>query len=381
MKKGHKLFVAGILLILPCLYLFEHFKDYIFIEDSFLYRYRQKHHYYKRDPLPKIQSENYNQKLLNQLVEKINQGKYKDVHSLIILQNDSLVAEEYFNYQYRDRHLHLYDMTTIFLNSLLGILIEQKNIKGINEKILDFFPEYSYIANYDRRKEDVIIADLLTNRAGFDWRQRMHPFAFENYYRDEMHKSGDYIKYYLDRPMREKPGNQFEYTGGSPTLISAILAKKIDSSFEYWTIENFFSKFGVTYIDWDTHSAGNLRIGGMLEMRPIDMACFGLLYLNNGRWNGKEVISEDWILSSTKAWIQIENNREFGWSWYRYSKAHEINNHVGLNDIYFASGFGGKFLWVIPHLNMVVVTTGDGPEDNPAVESMLWEYILPAFYK
>ena len=381
MKTGHKIFVVAIIIIMPCLLLSKLVISYVFFEDSPNYKYHLKRNYYQRNPFPKVKTENHNKIILNQLVKEIKQGMYEDVHSLIIIQNDSLVFEEYFGNYHRDGEHDLYEIAGTVTSALIGIAIEQGKIKGIDEKILKYFPEYSHIGNYDERKEKITIADLLTYQAGFEWQESILPYNHKSYNMAHMYKSSDWIKYHIDQPMGNEAGTQFQYHGGCVILLSAIFHKKTGARLEEWASQNLFHKIDVTSIDWDSYPRGGVRIAWNLEMRPIDIACFGLLYLRNGRWNNQQVIQEKWVKLSTKSWLSIENNREYGLNWFRYGEKHEVAKHVQVNDIYFANGLGDQFLWIIPHLNLVVATTGGNFENNGIAEAMLWEYILPVFYK
>ena len=367
MKSGRKKFVVAIIIIMPCLLLSKLITDYIFFEQSLCYKYRPKHDYYMRNPLPKTQLINYNKIIMNQLVDNIKNGPYNNVYSLTIIQNDSLVIEEYFQYLHRNREFPLSDITGSINSALIGIALEQGKIKGVDEKILDFFPEYSFIGNYDKRKEKITIANLLTHRTGFNWQK---PKTSRNYYYSRYR-----IKYYLDLPMGEIPGINFQFNEGCEVILSSILLKKVKMPLKDWALQNLFYDIGVTHLYWYSHQG----VTYMISMRPIDLACFGLLYLRNGRWNDKQVISEEWINLSTKSWAKIENNREIGLNWFRYGENHEVAKHTQINDIYFARGNSNQFLWIIPHLNIVVLINGTKTKNVETSESMLWKYILPAF--
>jgi len=341
-------------------------------------------------PLQDKKITHFDKKLINDLIERINHDSSKCVSSLIIVQNDSIVLEKYFDKSYVSRHRYrLRSVTGIkksFTSVLIGIAIEQGKIKGTDEKIMKYFSEYGKIANYNNQKKSITIENALTMSAGFEWDELSYSYSHDNNSLKCMRLADDWVKYILDLPLSEKPGSQFTYNSGCTLLLSEIIQKASGQPVEKFAMDNLFSKMGIVQVNLqDLFTLFFVESTWGRAMRPIDLALFGLLYLHKGQWNGEQIIPESWIETSTGKWIEVNMknypNRYYGMHWFRYSDNHPITKYLKVNDIYYARGIAGNFLWIIPHLDMVVVKTVQNYDKENASESILWEYILPAFVK
>lgn len=164
-------------------------------------------------------------KILAELVNKIKSGGYGEVHSLLIHFNGILVVEEYFG-EYSRNDLHpIYSVTKSITSAVIGIAIHQGKISGIDKEILDFFTEYNNIANLDSFKKAITIENLLTMTAGFLWDEVSTSFVDPRNDVVKMAGSSDWIKYVLDKPMRDYPGKRFVYNCGATMLLSGIIQK------------------------------------------------------------------------------------------------------------------------------------------------------------
>lgn len=380
MKSNNKILIIAFIILIPCV-LLSGFLTKLIFNKELSFSDIEFEDFYGRNLLPKANKANFDKKILTELIEEIEKGTYDNVTSLIIVQNDSIVFEEYFRRYHRNSEIE----TTIpeaVISTLIGIAIQQDKIKGIDEKILGYFPEYSYIVNYNRNKENITIANLLTMSAGFKWDGSSQKGIPDVSYKNQMYKSNDWMKFTLDLPVINVPGTQFVYNEGCIILLSGIITKATGQTAAEFAMENLFSKIGIYEIDWDFQLRGSGRISDDdLDMRAIDMALFGQLYLHNGRWNNEQIVSEEWVKLSTRKWLKANDKRDYGLHWFRYAENHQITKLLKVNDIFFARGREDQFVWIIPHLNMVVVSTANNSRNSFKSESMLWDYILPAFMK
>ena len=313
--------------------------------------------------------------ILNEIVSKIENRQYGEVHSLIIAEDDSIIFEKYFNNYSRDNRHALYSVTKSFTSTLIGICLAKGYIDNIDMPVLGFFPEYkNNIANYDSLKEKITIRNLLTMTAGFTWDEWTTSYNDPNNDVVKLIQSNDWIKYVLDRPMSYTPGTHITYNSGVSNLLSGIITKATGQSARDFASDNLFSFLKINDWDWENRP-DRISIGGWgLSLRPIDMIKFGQLYLKKGLWNNVQVIPESWIEESTMPHNQISNWCDYGYQWWRYGNNMGAVNAAG---IFFASGRGEQFIWVIPDHNAVAVCTGwnDG---QTKLESVLWDYILKA---
>lgn len=317
-------------------------------------------------------------KLLSELVNQIDSGAYGEIHSLLIVRNDFLVLEEYFRGYNRDQLHYLYSVTKSVTSALIGIAIHQGKIKGLDEKLLGFFPEYDIITNKDARKEAITLEDLLTMTAGFSWDEWSTPYGSPQNDASKLAQSGDWMKYMLDLPMSEYPGIRFVYNSGCTMLLAGIIKNSTGKSAEEFAVKNLFEPIKIARWQWETGPKGITNTGWGLHLRPIDMAQFGSLYLHKGRWKGKNSVPEDWVARSTKESVSIDGNFDYGYQWWRFSDNSSVGRALQTNDLYFAWGYGGQFIFVIPHLNMIVVITADNFSNSSQTFTFLEDYILAA---
>lgn len=310
------------------------------------------------------------QKMLTELVELIEAGEFGDIQSLIIIHNDDLVLEEYFMGWTRHMRHFCASVTKVFTSALIGIAIEQGYIDGVDEKLLSFFPEYDDIANLDERKKSITIRHLLTMSSGFLWNSENNS--------EEMFESNDWIKYILDRPMSDDPGTKWNYNSGCSHLLSAILTKQTGQSTEEFARENLFKPLGITNWLWLSSPDGITTGGWGLDLHPVNMAIFGYLYLKNGLFNGRQVVSEEWIQESTAKHIEVIDpdtgihGTDYGYQWFRMLPIVDFR-------MFDARGGGGQSIAILPDHNMVVVMTAENMETHTApVIQILIGHILPA---
>ncbi|UCD62261.1 MAG: serine hydrolase [Flavobacteriaceae bacterium] len=335
-------------------------------------------HEYAIDKLPGCEdcTSVLDQEMLTDMVNMIETGEYGNIHSLIIIHNDSLALEEYFMGWTRDMRHYLASAAKSITSSVIGIAIDQGKIGGVDETLLSFFPEYSNIANLDERKESITLKHVLTMSSGFTWEQ--HP--------DEdladMKESKDWIKFMLDFPMSDEPGTKFWYNNGTSHLLSGIITKGTGQSAEEFAEEYLFDPLGITNWEWESDPQGNNAGGWGLYLHPANMAIFGYLFLKNGLLNGMQIISDNWVKESTAKQIEVidpvtgQHTMDYGYQWWRTFPMPTFN-------MFYAAGFGGQFIFVIPNLNMVVVMTAENSfeEFGTLGLNILLGHIVPAVYE
>ena len=298
------------------------------------------------------------EEMLAEVVGQIEKGHYGNMNSLIIIHNDELVLEEYFNGWNRHMLHDSWSMTKSFTSSLIGIAIEQGYINGVDEKLLDFFPEYDDFENFDERKESITLEHVLTMSAGFSLSKS-----------SKMSDSTDWIKFMLDIPVTDDPGTTFAYSSGGSHLLSGILQNTTGQTTEEFAVENLFNTLGITDWEWSTDPNGISTGGWGLSLHPANMAVFGYLFLKNGWFNGKQVVPGNWVKQSTAKHItsmtmwggSMDGIYDYGYQWWRLNDSFLETMWRGsppeTNDIFYALGYGGQYIYVIPHLNMVIVVT------------------------
>jgi CubicO group peptidase (beta-lactamase class C family) len=283
-----------------------------------------------------------------------------NLHSLLVIRNGYLVSETYFGSYAQERQHELYSCTKSFVATLVGIAIQQGKIGGIEQKVLDFFPAMTY-ENSDARKQAMTLEDLLTMTSGLDW-QEGNPAYWA------LSQSNDWVKHMLDLPMREAPGEQFNYCSGCSHVLSGIIWQETGATTQKFAESNLFIWLGIEDYFWSVDARGNAVGGWGLQITPRQMAKLGYLYLHKGNWDGQQVVPAAWVEQATQAHVNTgQVDVEYGYQWWIFP---DLGGYAAL-------GLGGQMIFVAPELDLVVVTTAE-MDGHAEILNLLKQYILPA---
>lgn len=289
-----------------------------------------------------------------------------NIHNLLIIRNGYVVTDAYF-YPFAEGWLHdLASVTKSFTSSLIGIAIEEGHIDSVQQPVFDLFPGHS-AANVDANKEAITVEDLLTMSSGFECINYPVEATLS-----EMMASPDWVQFTLDLPMAEEPGTHWVYCSPNTHLLSAIIRETSGMSALELAQESLFAPLGISDVIWPPDPQGNTHGWGDLIMTPRDMAKLGFLYLQQGEWDGQQVLPPDWVAAATNSSMSLPSSaaaEEYGYSWW-------LNPS---DSYYYADGRGGQRIFVFPDLEMIVVTTGGGgPDQYGVLDTLLTSHILPA---
>src|SRR5262249_47541301 len=214
----------------------------------------------------------------------------------------------------------------------------------VDQKVLFLMPPASVEA--DPRRQSLSIRHLLTMTSGFDCDTQGGEKALA-----AMRRSTDWVAFTLALPMRAEPGSQYAYCSCNNHLLSSILTVTTGESLLEFTRKNLFRPIGINEVIWPADPMGRTHGWGDLHLYPRDMARFGLLYLNRGRWGDTQIVPADWVRESSTASVTVREGVGYGYSWW-------IN--TARPPIFEAVGRGGQRIAVLPKESMVVVFTGGG---------------------
>lgn len=291
-----------------------------------------------------------------------------DLHSLLIVRDNFLVIEAYFDpYGSEDKH-ELHSATKSITSALIGIAIEEGVIQTVSQKVLALFPDRS-IQNIDSRKQAMTIEHLLTMTSGFEWPEFHGSQSEMKRLTQAWYAQEDRVQFVLDCPMSASPGEAFNYNTGCSHLLSAVIQKATGKDLFSYAREKLFAPLKITDVIWRSDPSGITLGGTALSMRPRDMAKLGLLYLNGGTWRGQQILPREWVNVSTHVHIAVSELSSYGYHWWVYPSL----------EAYAAVGYGGQCIFVLPSCDMVVVfTSGPNPQRTTAPHQLLEFFILPA---
>ena len=310
-----------------------------------------------------------NETRLNSMFDNITEENYS-IDSVLIVHNGYLVVEEYLNPAYNETTWHeVYSCTKSVISSLVGIALARGLLTGVDQKILSFFPNRTF-ANPDPRKDNITIEHLLTMTSGLEWNELDVPYSSPSNDFNLMYNSADWIQYVLDKPMEDYPGQVWNYNSGTTHILSAILHNVTGGTEEYFEFisTRLGEPIGAGDVEWDTDPQGVLFGGSGLRACPRDLAKFGFLFLNNGSWDGVQVIPEYWVNASRIGHVSTGGGTQYGYQWWVYPE-------IGM---YTALGHGGQHIMVIPEHDLVVVFMSSIQDSSWPFPSLVADYIIPA---
>lgn len=253
-----------------------------------------------------------------------------------------MLTERYFKGMNRGETTNIKSASKSILSLLVGLAIENEYIESVDQPIKKFFPEY-FAANPDSIKEQITIKDLLTMRAGLE------TTSFHNYGRWVV--SDNWVKFALDQPLETVPGGDMVYSTGTSHLLSVILTKASGMDTKTFADKHLFGPMDIEVGGWDRDPQGYYMGGNNVALRPADMLKIGKMVLDGGVYQGKRIVSEQWIQTSFQTYTRSNfNPYNYGYMWWK--------KPVGGVKVRFAWGFGGQYIFIIPALNAVVVMTG-----------------------
>lgn len=313
-----------------------------------------------------------------------------NVHAVVIVRHDRLVFEQYFpgyddpwgapegqfSFDAGTKH----DMRSVsksVASLLIGIAIDRKLI-GIEDPVVKFFPEYSALKSPGW--DDVTLGHLLTMSSGVAWDEAR---AWTDPKNDEPHlgKDADPIRYVLAKPIAAPPDTVWNYNGGGPDLLGNIIERVSGKTLVEFAREALFGPLGIKDWEWKNYENGRVSAAAGLRLRPRDAAKIGQLILNRGAWSGRQIVSAPWIDQSVRPRFQAIGY--FGGLFY-YGRLWWMGRTLsGDKDVKWiaAMGLGGQRIFIVPALDLVVMTTaglyGSGRQGHAALD-MLANFILPA---
>jgi CubicO group peptidase (beta-lactamase class C family) len=298
---------------------------------------------------------------INILISKILNNEYQNIHCVLILKDNKLVCEEYFNGYDAEMHHSLYSAGKSLVSTLIGIAIDKGFIKNSDQTLRDLFPGHHSINNNHSENSEIKLKHILTMTTGLDCG---NPDDFENNCSGRLLKEEDPINYIMQLPMAYKPGEHFYYNDGTPKILQYIVHKTSKMRYDLFKYKYLYAPLSIAAY---RPSPG---------MTPREMAKIGMLYLNKGQWRGEQVLSEEWIENTSKKHIKTKYGH-YGYLWWIGSLAYKDTEL----ETFYAAGNGGQFIFVIPKVNMVAVFTGgnyNNMEKTIQPIEMLEKYILPA---
>ena len=261
--------------------------------------------------------------------------------------------------------LHTVQSITKSITSVVyGVAVARGDFKAsLDTPVLDYFKGRT-VQFVDSRKQRMTIRNVLTMRSGLDWPDHGGYTSPENAAM-RMEHSQDWAQFVIDHPMAHDPGDHYFYSDGDAILASHVFQKETGQNIAEYAKKYLFAPLGIIDTYWKQTPAGIADTESGMYMRPADLAKIGELYLHNGRWEGRQLVSPEWVHQSVTD-NAAQGNGGYGFYWRLRSQGSEQDF------IFSAHGFGGQGMHVNPKRNLVVVVYGwHIPKEGTAQEDIL----------
>ena len=313
---------------------------------------------------------------LTEMESLILKDSLPNTHSVLISKSGRIIYENYFD-GYNSQIPHdMRSASKSISSAIVGIAKDKSLFNNVEQSIFDFLPK-EYQIYKDSLKSKIDIKSLLTMSSGLDavdFGIKRKSLASEDNYQPTQ----DWTKTILQAPMINEPNTHANYGSANPYLLGVAMDAVVSEPLELFIDKNLFQKLGISNYIIQTDITGRPYFGGGMYLTPRDMMKFGELYLNKGKSNGKQILSENWINDSFKNYCVLENTADkngYGYLWW-HNKYEFNGTSIKSTE---ARGAGGQYIFVLPKLEMVVVITSgnyrNGKTQQP--ELILEKYILP----
>jgi CubicO group peptidase (beta-lactamase class C family) len=273
-------------------------------------------------------------------------GRERSVFSALVVRHGRLVAERYFHGSRQDHSNNVHSSSKSMLQALIGIAVRQGAIGSIDDPVHRYLPEYFADATAAERR--ITLRHLLTMTAGWKWQEDETEYTVE--------KQRDWVKAIVDRDLEHKPGTAFNYSSGNTHLLSAVLQRASGRNTCEFAQRYLFDPLGITAEHWGRDPQGVYSGGYNLYLTPRELARFGLLYLNRGRWQGRQVVPRETVAQSMRPAVRTGDGYSYASGWW----VRQVGGHA----VPFAWGHGGQYIYLLPAADVVVVVTENTREGH-----------------
>jgi len=233
---------------------------------------------------------------------------------------------------------------------IIGVAKERGDFKaGVDTPVLHWF-DVTKVKNVDDRKRRMTLRDVLTMTHGLQWVEDV-PYDDPRSDSSLMEATDDWVQYVIDKPMAQEPGKVFNYSSGATELLAYIFQKETGQDIDDYGQKYLFGPLGIRH-EWKRTYMGVVDTEGGLYLNEDGLAKIGYLYLNDGMWDGKRMVSKEWVKDSLTPYIDAEGGLKYGYKWWLYPRE-DSKGYV-----WMCLGFGGQRLMVFPDEGMIAVVTG-----------------------
>jgi CubicO group peptidase (beta-lactamase class C family) len=303
---------------------------------------------------------------LDEISARAARGDLGNLHSILVVRDGRLVFERYFagpdQIWGRSAGVVTFDASTLhdlrsvsksIVGALIGIALGAGMLPGLDASLLDLLPTYRDRVSPDVQRIQLRHALLMS--AGLAWDELSMPYWWPWNDETEMWRSDDPVGFVLTRAVVAEPGSTFAYNGGLPTVLGAIVEQASGTTLDRFAANRLFCPLGISAFEWMRHPSGTYIAASGLRLRPRDIARFGWMMLEGGRFGGRQIVPEDYVRASL---FRQEETKSiiapgYGYQWW----VTEVGEADARRDVPAAIGYGGQRIFLLAKERIVVVVT------------------------
>lgn len=330
---------------------------------------------------------------LTEMVSYLASRYVHNIHSIVIVKNDKLVFEKYFEgYLYsnnppgsngefiqydRETDHFLASVSKSVTSVIFGAALRAGFIENVDALLVDVLPEYEQVLIGE--KADITLKHLLCMSSGLHWDEWSIPYDDPANDVAALFNEDDPIEYILSKQMTNSPGDEFHYNSGGTNVLGAVIEKETGMSLLNFGNEYLFDPLNMQGGLWELMAGGYYFASGGIYLRPRELTKIGYLFLNEGSWDNTQIITEEWISESTSAHIQtddlIPQSDSYGYQWW-------IMDFFANNQTYecfFAAGWGDQYMFIFPDQEMIITINSGNYTGamNMSIFNFVENHILP----
>ena len=284
--------------------------------------------------------------------------------SFLVIRRGALVFERYYHGSAKNQSNNVHSASKSIWGAAIGIAIDQGRIPGADATIASILPS-RYVRMMSAETRTIKVRDLLTMSSGSRWQ--------EDVTENRIERTSDWVAAILKLPRAARPGTRFNYSTGDTHLSSAVLTSATGTTACEFTHRHLLAPMGVVAEHWGSDPQGYSSGGYNFYVTPRELAKFGLLYLQDGRWNGRQLVPAAWVRASMTNQVDAGVPYSYGYGfWLRDIAGHRVA---------MAWGYGGQMIYLIKDLDLVVVITTNTrnfDQDDFNGRSIIEDVVLPA---
>lgn len=317
--------------------------------------------------------------------ERIRAGEFQRITSVVVVVDGTLAYEGYWNGATRDTLQQIRSASKTVTGMLVGQAVARGALSGVDAKVFGFFAGRRAWKHPDPRKLQITVEDLLTMSSLLECDDNNDVSAGNE---ERMYVSEDWLGFFLDLPIKGFPswvpkpmdspyGRSFSYCTAGVFALGRVVEKATGRTIPDFARETLFAPLGIEKVGWGYSPLGEAQTGGGTTFRSRDLAKLGQLYLDGGRWHGRQVISPQWVQASTTAHVQASENNTYGYLWWR----RDFTAGGRSFPAFYMSGNGGNKVVVVPSARLVAVITStfyNSRGMHEQTDRLLTDHILAA---